>query len=460
MGDILPKLFSFIVFPVLTTYLLPADYAIINYINTVNTLLTILCFLSLNTYYLVHYYRIEGPLEQSRLIGNLSIFVMSLNVLFTLFMFFIGPSVFRFIGSNIDFYPYLAIGLLTNFFNLFSVLPSALYRVQEKPLPLTLLNVSRGALGMILTLILVARFGFKAEGVLYVNMVVAAIFSILFIRITVKNMVWNVNWRQIKRALAFSLPLLPGSLAYYMITMSDRIFIDKYLSLDDLGIYSTASTLALILNIFSFGAYKAFEPYFFKTYGTIEFKSRFTRVFDVYFTLLLLGALGLGLFAKEFFILFSNEAYHEAYFFVPLILIGVVATSLKLMFGTVITASGRTKISSMITITGGIISVTLNILLLRHWGIIAACISSAVSTCLMLGLSVFFSGIRFNAVRAVILLALCIMATWGAVYVLNITDLPLSIACKALIYLLIFVLAIKIMNINIWNLCLSLFKQN
>ncbi|WP_370848124.1 oligosaccharide flippase family protein [Phocaeicola coprophilus] len=41
LGDILPKLFSFITFPILTSYLTPAEYGILNYVNTLNVFLLV-----------------------------------------------------------------------------------------------------------------------------------------------------------------------------------------------------------------------------------------------------------------------------------------------------------------------------------------------------------------------------------------------------------------------------------
>ena len=97
--------------------------------------------------------------------------------------------------------------------------------------------------------------------------------------------------------------MIPGTLSYYLVSMSDRILIEKYLDLNSLGIYSTASTLALLLNIVSFGAYKAFEPYFFRIYGTIDFRRKFEIVHDNFLFILLVGASGIALYSKEFFII-------------------------------------------------------------------------------------------------------------------------------------------------------------
>ncbi len=463
IGDIAPRLLSFISFPILTTYLTPAEYGIVNYVNTVNIFLVIIGFLCLNTYYLVYYYRMENEVERKKLLGNISIFVVGLNTFLSLLLFGAGPYLFKQIGSNIDFYPYMAIGLITNLFNILSVLPAALFRLQERPLPLTILNVLKGVCIFGLTLLLVVKYQFKAEGILFANMVVTIVFGIIFTYITVKNMIWYFNWKQIKKALIFSLPLIPGSLSYNLVSMSDRILIDKYLNLNDLGIYSTASTLALILNIVAYGAYKAFEPYFFKIYGTPQFTEQFIKVRNGYFFVIISGALGLALFAKEFFQIFAQEKFHIAYYYVPMILIGVVASAMSMLYSTIITAREKTKISSAISICGGLASVCLNIILLPRLGIVAACITSAVTLCSMLLASIYFSKVNISHKKIIEVFFIGMVGILISVYWYSVSSIIYSVLLKSIIYVMILFVIAYTMNLPIRNLkmiVISLFKTN
>lgn len=459
LGDIIPRLLNFISLPILTSYLTPSEYGVVNYVNTVNLFLMALGFMSLNTYYLVYYFRVGDKIQQQKLLGNLSIFVIGVNIIFTFFSLLFGSKIFHLFGSNIDFYPYLVIGIITNFFNILGVLPFALYRVQERPLPLTLLNVLKGILSFGLTIFLVIFFQFKALGVLYSNMIVSIIFGVIFLNITYKNMIWNINWEQIKKALCFSLPLLPGSISFYLVSMSDRILIDKYLSLSALGIYGTASSLAMTLNIISSGAYKAFEPHFFKTYGTSTFLPQFVKIRDNFFFLILAGALGISFFAKEFFILFTKPQYYIAYYYIPLILVGIISSSMGMLYRTIITARGNTKINSMITILGGLLSVSLNIILLSRIGIIAACITSIITLGLMFIAAVFYSKVRISHYRIIISLLFSALVVYINVYLINIENIVISILYKSIIYLSLIFLISYILNINLKNIVQNLFKK-
>ncbi len=430
LGDIIPRLLSFISFPILTRYLTPADYGIVSYVNTINTFLVIISTMCLNTYYLVYYYRQRNEKEQAQLLGNLSIFVITFNILFSGAVFICGTKLFNAIGSNIEFYPYIAIGIATNFFSILSVLPMALYRVQERPLPLTMLNIFKGASTFVLTLLLVVHYQYTALGVLYAGLIVSAFFGVIFLCITNKYVVWHIDKFQLAHALRFSLPLMPGALAYYCVSWSDRIFIDKYMNLNDLGIYSTASTIALLLNIVVQGSYKAFEPYFFRIYGTEQFWSEFVKIKDGYLFILLSGALCLSVFAKEFFEFFAGEEYRVAYLYVAPILVGVVVSAMVLIYSTILCAQDKTKMNSIIAIVGGAVSIGLNFILVKRWGLLAACFASATSMWIMLELSEHGTGLKLSRKRSGLAVLLSGCCAIFSVYLLNVSNIWLSILIK------------------------------
>ncbi|UAM97196.1 oligosaccharide flippase family protein [Polaribacter litorisediminis] len=448
LGDIIPRLIGFIALPILTQYLTPADYGIVNYVNTLNTFLLALGFLSINTYFLVFYYRCKSSEEQKKLLGNLSSFVILLNAILVALLLFFGEPLLHALGSNIDFYPYIVVAIFINFFNLFSILPSALFRVIEKPLPLTILNILRGVITFILTLVLVIYFNYTALGVLYANLIVNFIFAFIFLMMVRNHIIWNLNLTQIKKVLAFSLPLVPGSIAYYLTTISDRILIDRYLSLSDLGIYSIAATIAFILNIFSYGAYKAFEPYIFKNWGSKQFLAIFENIRNSFVYVLLIGVLCLSVFSKEFFILMTDIKFHEAYWYVPLIIIGVYSASLSMLYGTIITAKEKTKINSLISMIGATISVTLNMIFLPKYGLFTAAIVSSFAMTVMLSISIWYAKLNISHYRPIGSLLLVAVSIYILVYILKIDDILFSIALKSMALLVVIFGLSIILSIN------------
>lgn len=459
LGDIIPRLLGFISFPILTHYLTPSDYGIVNYINALSTFLLVCCFLCTNTYYLVFFYRCEDELAQKKLLGNLSTFVIGFNILILLFFFLFGSQFFSLLGSNIPFFPYIIIGVLTNFFNIFSILPSALYRLLEKPLLLTILNVTKGVITLALTLILVIYFNFSALGVLYAGLIVNLIFALIFLYAIRNHIVWNFNYKQIKEVLAFSLPLVPGSLAYYVTTISDRVLIDKYLNLNDLGIYGTAATLALILNIFSYGAYKAFEPFIFKSWGQEDFLRVFEKIRNSFVYVLLIGVLCLTLFSKEFFQIMSTAKFHNAYFYVPMIIIGVYSSSIRMLYGTVVTAQSKTKMNSAVSIIGASISIILNILLLPKFGLICAALVSSLALTVESFILIRYSNLNINHFKPFLGFLIAAIFIFLFVYIIEIDQIIYFILVKIGVLLVTVLLLSKIFSINPLNIISGFVKK-
>jgi len=459
LGDIIPRLISFIALPILTRYLTPADYGIVNYVSTLSTFLLAFGFLSLNTYFLVFYYRCYNSEAQKKLLGNLSSFVILFNIVLVVILLFFGEYFFNILGTKIPFQPYIIIAVFTHFFNIFSILPSALFRVIEKPLPLTILNVARGIIAFILTLVLVIFFDYTALGVLYANLIVNFVFAFIFIYMIRDHIIWNLNFKQIKKALVFSLPLLPGSIAYYLTTISDRILIDKYLGLNDLGIYSVAATIALILNIFSFGAYKAFEPYIFKNWGSDGFMNIFENIRNSFVYVLLIGVLCLSVFSKEFFLLMTDVKFHGAYWYVPMIIIGVYSSSLSLLYGSIITAKEKTKINSMIIIIGASISVTLNILFLPRYGLLTAAIVSSLAMTVMLFISIWYAQLKVSHYKPLFSSLLVAITIYVLVYIVSFEHIVLAILLKSIIILGVIIGLSKILSINPYKV-IKVFIKN
>lgn len=459
LGDIVPRLFSLITFPILTSYLLPKDYGIINYVVTVNNFLMILGILSLNTYYLVQYYKCKDEQEQKKLLGNLDLFIISINFIFTIILFFVGPKIMQKWGSEVDFYPYMAIGLGISFFNIFRYLPSALFRLQERPLPLTILNILSGFFTLVGSLIAVICIKAEASSVLYSNLIVTFIFAVIFFIITSKNAIWSINWNQIKTALKFSIPLVPGNIAIYMYTAFDRILIERELNLTAVGIYSTAATLALLLNIVSYGAYQAFEPYFFKTYGKPDFISAFIKVRNTLLFVCLTGAMCLSVFAAEFFKIFTSEAYHICYIYVPLICLGAIASAMGRMYSTIVVAKGRTKISALIMILGAVFSVTFNYFMLPVLDIWSACLSYFITFLLILLLYIFYSEIRIPHGRVILGCVFYGMVTFLLTYTVDEPDTNVSILIKAPLVILSIYLISIILKVNMFTLTKRIFAR-
>src|SRR5690606_15944741 len=126
------------------------------------------------------------------------------------------------------------------------------------------------------------------------------------------------------------------------------------------------------------------------------------KIRNAFVYVLLIGVLGLSVFSKEFFQLMSSPSFHVAYWYVPLIIIGVYSASLSMLYGTIITAQSKTKVNSLINIVGALLSVTLNILLLPKFGLIVAALVSSFAMSVMLSISIRYANLAVGHLRPAI----------------------------------------------------------
>ncbi len=379
VGEIFPKIISFLLLPIFTTYLSTSDYGIISYTNSIMFFLLVISSLCLNTYVLREFFNCKSELEKKRLIGNVFSVICLFNIFLLLLSFLVGPSIVNFTHLKIPFYPYFSLSLINNFFEIFSIIPLVIFRVKENALAYVSLNIAKAVLLFLASYILIVHLKWGIIGSFYGKLIVNAVFSIVFIIVAIRNGIFNLNIVLIKKSLKFSLPLIPGAVGFLLMSMSDRIILERYVSLSQLGIYSIAYTVAFSLSIIIQGAYRSFEPEIYREYGKESFNQFIKKMHGLFMAVVFLLATGLAIFSKELLFLMTKGGFVEAYKLIPIILIGVLATAQNVILGSLLIAENKTKISSFSTIIGGVISILFNLFLVPEIGIYSAAMATAVA---------------------------------------------------------------------------------
>ena len=136
-----------------------------------------------------------------------------------------------------------------------------------------------------------------------------------------------------------------------MLTSLDRIILERYVTLDVIGIYNVAYTIAFAMNMVIQSFYRAFEPNIFQKYtdcgNGVEFVSYMRRMNNIYNFALYALALLLSLFAKEALVIVTSEKYYSAAVYVPPVLVGVIFAGRKLIMDCALAAEKRSVISGI-----------------------------------------------------------------------------------------------------------------
>ena len=444
IGEVLPRVFGFLLLPLTTRFLTPAEYGINSYTNTVMLFSLAISTLSLNTFLLRNYYKEDGAVNQRKIIGNIFLLTLMTNGLLSGLELLIFPRALERLKIGIPFYPFFLLAILINFLDSLSIVPLIIFRIQRRARTFVLVNGAKVAAQFVATyLLLVTHYGLT--GVYLARLFVSIPFAVLFVAIVWRHAIFLPNKDQMRKALRFSLPLLPGVLSYLFISTFDRVVLEKNLGLTSLGLYSTAATLSLALNIIVQGLYRSFEQRIFEKHGTEGYLPMVDTLYRYFLTCLVIGGFLLSLFSRELFVFFTSSRFVEAYTLVPLLVIPVLLSGFSTFFSTLLVADHRQIVITRSMVLALAVTVPGTLLLVRWLGVYGVILASALAFATVIWY--YLRHLRLlhtYVVQGSVLLALMI---------------GLSLVMQALALPMAYAIPLKLVIAGLYlQLCLALFK--
>lgn len=181
----------------------------------------------------------------------------------------------------------------------------------------------------------------------------------------------------IKRLLAYSLPLIPNTVAFWVINLSDRFLINYYLGTYENGIYGVACKIPALMTTVYSAFILAWQQ---EAIGLIEkekydaIKDIFCKVVKLVFQLIILITLSLPII-----FMVINERYYNSLYMIPILLLGTAFLSIAQFFNGILTAKLKTSEIGVSTTIAAIINLVVNLLLMKKYGVVIGAISTLLS---------------------------------------------------------------------------------
>jgi O-antigen/teichoic acid export membrane protein len=181
------------------------------------------------------------------------------------------------------------------------------------------------------------------------------------------------QWRFVRDSLTFSLPLVPHLVMASGLVVADRLILAHYRDLSEVGIYSLAYTLGMVMFLVTQSLSLAWLPMFFELAdGREENRQLLSRICSgLVIFLVAIACLGI-LLSPPFIHVALDHRYHAAAQIVPLIVMGYLFHALFSLFTFSILQAKRTAFVFMISLTAFSVNVALNFALIPRWGMYGA----------------------------------------------------------------------------------------
>lgn len=206
------------------------------------------------------------------------------------------------------------------------------------------------------------------------------------------------SFRRLKELLYFGMPLVPLSLAHYIMTYSDRYFLRYFFGLNEVGLYGIGYKLASVISLLLFGFQKAWGPYVLSTYKGKEARRVFSKIYDYASIAICVAFLLLSLFAKEILLIFTTADYVEAYKVVPFVVASIATYTFGGYFAFGIGIAKKNIHRAWGGAVAALINLGLNYMLIPPLGMIGAAIATVISF-LVLGVVMMHISQRYYRVE-------------------------------------------------------------
>ena len=392
--SILPFITAFITLPIYTRYIEPSDFGLIAIITTFGSLVGVSMSLQLNAA-LPRLYFDEDEIGVRQLFSTIFYSVTIIAGGFMIFISIAGDKIITLLFPSIEnaYFPFFFIGLFTVFLSQLSMVINRLLVVQEKGSVVLKRTLVVQPIGLIIGIYLVAYLKLAVLGVL-VSVLITTMITLL-INIWVVRGYFVKVWdkRRFKESYIYSWPIIPHALGGYLFMYSDILVMEKYLPLAAIGIYAIADRFSQILKIIVNALGTALSPNFMRLAKDSEIGAvnSFNKIISLWLFFILTVWLFLSLFAAELVGLLTDEKYHEAYIYIPLLAAAYIFRGFYLFSSYPIYYTKNTKIIPKITLLAGLLNVVLNILLIPIIGIMAAVITTFLSNMLTAILAHYYS---------------------------------------------------------------------
>lgn len=371
LGSTFNKILCFLLIPLYTKYLPPAEYGYYDLTITYVNLFTIVLFFDIGVAFMRFF--LESKNKEKTVTNTLVIFLISA------FLYIICFSIFsRFVEIK-----NLEIVIVYGVIYALNTYVGFITRTFKENATFAISGCISNLIIIIINMLGIICFNMNYT-ILYISSIIGLITQISIMSYKTKLLKHikfkNLNIEYLKSIYKFALPLALNSIAYWLLTGFNKIIISNQLSVADNGIYSIAEKFSLIINLVGTCFTMAWQELSFeKSASTNETGAFYSKAIDLYIKF---AFSALIIFIPSVYIIFPifvAPQYIAAKQLVPVAIIGSTIALISTFLGNIFYAEKLTKKSSLSTAIASIINIIILFITIPKIGVLAGPVSFCIS---------------------------------------------------------------------------------
>ncbi len=324
VGTLLGKSISFIMLPVYTRYLTPADYGVIALIEMTLDVICILAGAQLVMGVFRFYHKTEVQAERDSVVSTALLGVAMGHVLVGSFAFMAAEPISRIVLGDVQHAGLVRIAAVAMAFASLSIVPLSFIRLQDRSGLFVTATVLKLFMSLSLNILFVVYFGMGVRGVFLSTLISNAVVGIGLTAWTFYRVGFSFSAESTRDLLRFGAPLIAVNFATFFVTFGGRFFLQKSADETAVGLYSLGYQFGFLLSVAHSPFDLVWDPKRFEVAKRPDRDALLARGF-VYKNLVMFPvAAGIGLFVDDVLGIMATPAFFGAAAIVPIILAAYV----------------------------------------------------------------------------------------------------------------------------------------
>lgn len=182
-----------------------------------------------------------------------------------------------------------------------------------------------------------------------------------------------------KEMITYSAPLIPNTICWWVTNSSDRFMITSMVNASANGLYAIANKIPSAITIFVSIFLQAWQMTANDEVDNKDISNYFSSVFKYISTLLLLFSFLICFFSKLIIYIMTNEAYFDAWIYIPILALAIVFFTKAQFLGTVYTTFKKTSMAFYTNLFAAVVNLIGNFILIPFLGAYGAAIATMFS---------------------------------------------------------------------------------
>lgn len=407
LATVLPRMLSFILVPLYTTKGVlssVAEYGQVSVIFSYFVLFNVVLAYGLETAFFRFFNKDE---DKDTVIGTSAISLIVSSFLFFVIALIFENQIANYIEIDVK-YINLVIWILL--FDALVIIPFAWLRATQRPMRYAVIKILNVVINLGLNLFFLLALkklaisnsffdsiykpNFEISYIFIANLIASGITLLLMTPFYAKiKYIFNADlWKTMMR---YAFPVLIAGIAFSINETFDRILLKELLPADiaetDIGMYSACYKISLFMTLFATAYRLGIEPFFFSHAKSVNPQKNYAKILEFFVALGSVILLFVVVFADILKpIIVRSEAYWEAMWVVPIILIANFCLGIYHNLSVWYKITDKTKFGAYISIVGAIVTLIINFIFIEAYSYKASAVATLAAYAIMMFLSYYY----------------------------------------------------------------------